>query len=319
MLDLAMRSVRFVFRGLALLLGALSATGAILAHGGRFSGHLDVLTHFALIYLAAAAVVLIGAMTAAPGRARLAMALLGGVAAAASLALILPELMRPSPPHAPATAAGQIKVIQFNVSRRDARLEERARWIAQQDPDFLILEESTPAMRAAVLAHLPRHMSCGMTCETVIFTRTAPEKADRPRRGRYGLGPAIAIVHMAPEDGGYILVGTHYTWPTHVRNHRENTARMLQLIDPLPKGRMIVTGDFNSTPWSFARAREDARNGLERRTRALPSWPTTFGVPFLPIDHVYAGTELRTVKVERGPNLGSDHYPILAVLAPASD
>ena len=319
MLVLDKSSIRFALRGLMVLLGTFAAAGALMAQGGRFSGHLDVLTHFALIYLAAAAVVLIGAMVAAPGRAKLAMALLGGVAAAASLALILPELMRPSPPHAPATAARQIKVIQFNVSRRDARLEERARWIAKQDPDFLILEESTPAMRAAVLAHLPRHMSCGMTCETVIFTRTAPEKVDRPRRGRYGLGPAIAIVHMAPEDGGYILVGTHYTWPTHVRNHRENTDRMLQLSDPLPKGRMIVTGDFNSTPWSFARGREDARNGLERRTKALPSWPTTVGVPFLPIDHVYAGADLRTVSVERGPNLGSDHYPIVAVLTPASN
>ena len=31
---------------------------------------------------------------------------------------------------------------------------------------------------------------------------------------------------------------------------------------------------------------------------------------------VYAGDGLRTVRVERGPNLGSDHYPIVAILAP---
>ena len=318
MLDLAMGSVRFVFRGLVLLLGALSATGAVLAHGGRFSGHLDVLTHFAPLYLAAATVVLICAVFTPMAQGKLALALLGGIGAVASLALILPELMRPSEPHAPANAAGQVKVIQFNVSRRDVQLDDRARWLAEQDPDFLILEESTPAMRAAVLHDLPRNMSCGRTCETVIFTRTAPAKTDQPRRGRFGLGPAIAIVHMAPQDGGYVLVGTHYTWPTAVRNHRENTARMLQLIDPLPKARVILTGDFNSTPWSFARAREDARNGLVRRTHALASWPTTFGVPFLPIDHVYAGPGLRTVSVKRGPDLGSDHYPIVAVLAPVS-
>lgn len=312
-----MGSVRFVFRTLLLLLGAIAAIGAVLAHGGRFSGHLDVLTHFAPLYLAAATVVLICAIFTSQARRKLALALLGGVGAVASLALILPEMMRPLELHAPANAPGQIKVIQFNVSRRDARLEDRTRWLAEQDPDFLILEESTPAMRAAVLSHLPRHMSCGRTCETVIFTRTPPAKADQPRRGRYGLGPAIAIVHMTPEDGGYILIGTHYTWPTAVRTHGENTARMLQLIDPLPKARMILTGDFNSTPWSFARAREDARNGLERRTHALASWPTTFGVPVLPIDHIYTGPGLRTVSVKRGPNLGSDHYPIVAVLAPA--
>jgi endonuclease/exonuclease/phosphatase (EEP) superfamily protein YafD len=316
MLDLDMGSVRFVLSGVVLSLGALSAVAAILAHGGRFSGHLDVLTHFAPLYLTAAVVVLVCAAFAPMAGGKLAMALLGGVAAAASLALMGPELMRRIQAPAPVEAAGQIKVIQFNVSRRDARIEQRARWMAQQDPDFLILEESTPAMRAAVLRHLPRHMSCGRTCHTVIFTRTAPQKVERPRRGRYGRGPAIAIVHMAPEDGGYIVVGTHYTWPTAVRTHRENTARMLQLIGPLPKPRLILVGDFNSTPWSFARAREEAHSGLERRTLALASWPTTVGVPFLPIDQVYAGDGLRTVRVERGPNLGSDHYPIVAILAP---
>lgn len=317
MLDLDMGSVRFVLRGVMLSLGALSALAAILAHGGRFSGHLDVLTHLAPLYLTAAVVVLVCAAFTPMTHGKLPMALLGGLGAVASLALMAPELMRRAEAPAAVEAAGQIKVIQLNVNRRDTRVEQRARWIAQQDPDFLILEETTPAMRAAVLRLLPRHMSCGRTCDTVIFTRTAPEKVEQPRRGRYGRGPAIAIVHMAPEDGGYILIGTHYTWPTAVWTHRENTARMLQLIDPLPKQRMILAGDFNSTPWSFARAREEARNGLARRTLALASWPTAFGVPFLPIDHVYAGDGLRTVRVERGPNLGSDHYPIVAVLAPA--
>lgn len=313
-----MASVRFVFRGLILVLGALAATGAILAHGGRFSRHLDVLTHLSLIYLAIGAVVLVCAIFTSMAHGKLPMAILGGLAALASLGLIVPEFTRPISPKAASGAPGQIKVIQFNVSQRDVGLEERARWIARQDPDFLVLEESTPAMRAAVLRHLPRQMSCGMTCYTAIFTRTAPEKVDRPRRGRYGLGPAITIVHMAQRDGGYIVIGTHYTWPTKVRPHHENTARMLLLTKSLPKDRMIIAGDFNSTPWSFARRREEARIGLERRTRALPSWPTNFGIPFLPIDHIYAGGDLRTVSVERGPYLGSDHYPIIAVLAPIS-
>ena len=67
MLVLDKSSIRFALRGLMVLLGTFAAAGALLAQGGRFSGHLDVLTHFALIYLAAAAVVLIGAMIAALG------------------------------------------------------------------------------------------------------------------------------------------------------------------------------------------------------------------------------------------------------------
>jgi endonuclease/exonuclease/phosphatase (EEP) superfamily protein YafD len=41
-------------------------------------------------------------------------------------------------------------------------------------------------------------------------------------------------------------------------------------------------------------------------------------VPFLAIDHVYAGRDWATVKVERGPRVGSDHFPVVLTLAPVS-
>ena len=43
-------------------------------------------------------------------------------------------------------------------------------------------------------------------------------------------------------------------------------------------------------------------------------WP----LPVLPIDHVYAGPGWATVSVERGPSIGSDHYPLVVILAPVA-
>ena len=65
---------------------------------------------------------------------------------------------------------------------------------------------------------------------------------------------------------------------------------------------------------------------LIRRDRALFTWPAQqdsrlrwLGLfPILPIDHVYAGPGWATVKVERGPRLGSDHYPVIVTLAPVA-
>jgi hypothetical protein len=63
---------------------------------------------------------------------------------------------------------------------------------------------------------------------------------------------------------------------------------------------------------------------LERRDRAVFSWPAgpvtrwkiDLPVAFLPIDHIYAGSDWRTVKIERGPRgLGSDHRPLIITLA----
>ena len=97
----------------------------------------------------------------------------------------------------------------------------------------------------------------------------------------------------------------------------------LKRFDPAT---LILAGDFNSTPWSFTLRRQDKRLGLERLTRALPSWPTArrtiwgigWPLPVLPIDHVYAGRAWRAVSVRRGPSLGSDHFPIVVQIAPSS-
>ena len=308
--------LRFVLAGVILPLGVVSAAAAVLAHGGRFSERLDVLTHFAPVYLAGGVVVLIAAIFA---ERRLLIAGLGAVAAMASLALMGPELLRPQDAATAVGTAGQIKVIQFNAGPASDRLEARIAWLAKEDPDVLVVEDSLPVFQTALTHRLGRHMACGRTCEVAIFTRQPPVLIESPRRGRYGLGPAVAVAHMDHPAGRFTVVGTHYVWPIYLRTHRENGARLLQILQPLAKDRLILAGDFNSTPWSFARRREDAALGIERRTHALPTWPANgaFGLAFLPIDHLYAGDGWRTVSIRRGPRLGSDHYPVVAVLAPS--
>jgi len=118
------------------------------------------------------------------------------------------------------------------------------------------------------------------------------------------------------------LMAVHYRWPTALFNHQSGK---------LPGDRRtaaqddIVAGDMNLTPWSFTLRRQDKAFGLQRRTRAFWSWPARtpsggpFPFPFLPIDQVYAGSDWRTVSVERGPRQGSDHYPVIVTLAYQGD
>ena len=106
----------------------------------------------------------------------------------------------------------------------------------------------------------------------------------------------------------------------------QQRVQLARVLAQIPSERAIIAGDFNSTPWSFSRRRWDEAFGLIRRTRAVFTWPVPGSesialpalVPFLPIDHVYAGSGWATVKVERGPRLGSDHYPVVVTLAPVA-
>ena len=134
----------------------------------------------------------------------------------------------------------------------------------------------------------------------------------------------MARATFAEADGGYTVMGGHLTWPIPPGRQQAGARQFAEMAGHFPKPRLIVAGDFNSTPWSHTLRRIDRAFGLERRDRADFSWPVdrvsrfrlSAPFPFLPIDHLYAGSDWRTVKVERGPRgLGSDHLPLIVTLA----
>ncbi|MFN3514207.1 MAG: endonuclease/exonuclease/phosphatase family protein [Phenylobacterium sp.] len=301
--------------------GALCAAASLAAHGGRWSVRLDVLTHFAPIWFAGGALALAFALASPHGFGRTLGGFAGLLAVVAAGALILPEVTRPESPRAPADAPRQLKLIQFNTWGRNVDPQGAARWILEQDPDLVVLQESTGPI-VARLRKAGFHTACG-DCSVVILSRAKPVVTDTPVDRAPGPRAPTARATFAEADGGHTVVATHYIWPTYGDAQQRQGERLARILDRLPKSRLILSGDFNSTPWSFSRRAEDARFGLERRTRAFFSWPAAeftrrripAPFPFLPIDHVYAGPDWKTVSVERGPRLGSDHYPVIVTLA----
>ncbi|MFZ3005634.1 MAG: endonuclease/exonuclease/phosphatase family protein [Phenylobacterium sp.] len=302
--------------------GVACAAAALLGQGGRFRPGLDILTHFAPFWLAGALVVVAYALLLAAPRLRLAFLLLGGVGTIAALSLVAPEFLRPTSPRAPPNAPDQLKVIQFNAWGRNDEINRTAQWVADQDADIVVMEEARPAMRDAVLARRPYVVTCPR-CSVVIFSKATPIASGAPRTPRGQPRPPIALATFSSSVGDFTVVGTHYTWPTDGALQQRQGQELGRILSAYPKDTMILSGDFNSTPWSFSRRREDQMFGMERRTKALFSWPAgefsgrhiKAPFPFLPIDHVYAGKAWRTVSVKRGPRLGSDHYPVIVTLA----
>ena len=79
----------------------------------------------------------------------------------------------------------------------------------------------------------------------------------------------------------------------------------------------LIVGDFNATPWSSALT-PFAAQGWRRATALVPTWPT-WGRGWLgiPIDQVPASAAWRRIDSRRGPDLGSDHFPVRVTLARA--
>lgn len=313
---------------LTLFLAFDCAVAALVAQGGRFSNRLDVLAHFAPFWLAGGLLALVLALMSPRGAVREATLSLGLVATLAAGALMAPEYLRPMSPPAAPDAPGQIKLIQFNVWGRNTDVAKTADWIVAQKPDFVVMQELKTPMRDALLARAPGYqLVCDhrSVCHTAILTRLEPIRFNIPEYGLPGASLPLAVADFRAKDGRlFTVMGVHYTWPTAGGFQQAQGVQVEALLSRFPKDRAILSGDFNSTPWSFSRRREDKRFGLERRTRAVFSWPAAqftrwrlqLPFAFLPIDQVYAGSGWRTVSVKRGPRLGSDHFPVVVTLAP---
>jgi len=315
------RTVSALSDGAAIVVGLACLIAPLAGQGGRFSARLDVLNHFALLWFVGAALSLgYGLVFAAPSL-RFAAAGLGLAGMLAAAALIAPELMRPIRPNVSTDAPHQITLIQLNAWDENADVEGTADWVAAQHPDLVLMQEvEAPILRAMIKRGF--HHLRGMA-RTAIFSRAEPTFAPfKIPMQDWRILPGFSRATFASAGGAYSVVSTHLDWPTR-RDQASQIAVLAEVLDHYPTDRLILAGDFNLTPWSFTLRGLDTRLGMERRDRALFSWPVrlfpkaplSWPLALLPIDHLYAGQAWRTVSIARGPRLGSDHYPIVVRLA----
>lgn len=310
-------------RGTALMLGLVGAGMAVASLGGAWSDKLDAFTHAAPLWLAMGVGAVILSVAFPRGGERWAVAGLGATAIASCAVLMLPDLWMAARFKPSAPSPGDLKIVQFNVWHENRTPWKSLDWILAQNADVVIIEEGGGAgwgIIKGLRAAYP-HASCkkGTVCETLIFSR-------QPMIARGGVvldKPYLSAswATLADPKGAFTVAGVHYTWPVPAGPQQAQSRKLVTALAPFGRRSTILAGDFNSTPWSFTLKRQDKALGLRRWTRALPSWPSgqfsrvaAAPAPFLPIDHVYAGSEWRAVKVQRGPALGSDHRPIVITL-----
>ncbi|MFN3464771.1 MAG: endonuclease/exonuclease/phosphatase family protein, partial [Terricaulis sp.] len=232
-------------------------------------------------------------------------------------AIMAPEYLRPMPSPAPASER-TIRIVWLNTWMGSRPSEEVLQYLVTSGADFLLVselhDEGQEGFRRLRAAY-PTMIRCegGHECNTMIFAR-------RPALTQTTSNGLRASVGEFDIDGARLrLVAAHVARPNPPARQQREFEALIETIGDAPQD-VILAGDFNSTPWSFALGRFDAAIALERHTRALPTWPAQEWtrlylpaiVPFLPIDHVYSGSGWRLVALRRGPRTSSDHYPIEA-------
>lgn len=209
----------------------------------------------------------------------------------------------------------------FTIASANVHMDNRdigalARWLAQEKPDVLVVLEVTSIYAQGLQtldAYPHRHIAAQdgpfgialLSRHPLAHARTIQDADGIPhidaRLTWQGREIRVLAVHPMPPIS-----------PAFATSRDRQLAAWARLAKVQPT---LLAGDLNATPWSRAFNHLDAL-GLRRATGLAPTWPAALrGLSGIPIDHVLASQHWMRIDSRRGPDLGSDHAPVLARVA----
>lgn len=249
-----------------------------------------------------------------------AAALLAGVHAVQIWPLYVPA--EATPP-----AAGRLRILSLNLNSQNHREAEVLEFVRHSAPDVAVFLEVNDRWGRALQS----------------LASDWPYYLGRPQSGNFGIAlysklpignprseflaahvPILLATVTAPDSSGerpVTIVGIHPIPPMlSLRSApRERQFDVLAELVNKEHGARVVVGDFNATSWSPIFADFVTATGLcdsRRGWGVQPSWPASLPLPLrIPIDHCLISPELQIAGRRIGPDVGSDHLPVLVELA----
>ena len=230
---------------------------------------------------------------------------------------------------------GGLKVVSLNVWAGNTNYDEVRRYLIGTDADVIGLVEVSPrwhGMMAALTERYPYRVACqqGRPCRQILLSRHPFARqgvipiedslsflswGEIRLSGPDGEQPVtIALTHLTrpfregPQDRGGL--------PDEVPNltqaiEADHLAAHLRQLGP----DLVLMGDFNAAPWTRIQQRLRRDSGLDNTGAPALSWPARAPALLrLPIDHILSRGVLQVSGVNAGPDVGSDHRPVEAIL-----
>jgi endonuclease/exonuclease/phosphatase (EEP) superfamily protein YafD len=305
------RPLRYGLIAIVALLGGVTALGLF----DRWSTYVEFATLYRLHYAVLLGVAaLVGILLRSLALALAALALAG------VNVLVISQV--PPGPTTEGLGSARLRALIINVRDRNDEYEQVGRLITESNPDIIGVTELTPAWARGL----------------EFAVKAYPSRRLEPLEGVYGVGLyskrrlQAARIERFPPDGPPSVVArlAFGARPlevviVHVRTIADGVARERQLralsnaLRAL-EARSVVCGDFNSVPWSESirdlADEADLRSTFGRFGRA-GTWPTQVWLLRIPIDNCLVSERVAVTERRVGPDVGSDHLPLIVDFAPA--
>jgi endonuclease/exonuclease/phosphatase (EEP) superfamily protein YafD len=297
---------------------ALIGAATLLGYLDRVSWFFELGTFFRLQY--AVLLVVLALVT-------LALRDLVGAAVAVALAVvnigtIAPHWTPRSP--APLVASDRVRLLFANVDVANHDHSATAAYVTHVDADLVGITELSPAWLRGLTPALARYRY-----------RVIAVRDDAYGIGLFSRRPLVGRVVHLPENGPPSIVASfrlagrlvtlvvthpHTPFGKHAGGLHQQQLRALAAARPRWHERALVCGDLNTPPWSgpLRQLMRDAHLSDSHRGYGFESsWPTWAWPLRVPIDNCLVSSGLAVVARSRGPNVGSDHFPLIVELRAA--
>ena len=310
--ELVVRLVRAGVTGLVLLVGLATLLGVL----DRVWWVFELADVFRLQYLA----VLVVSAVAALALRRPRLAVLAATLALVNVA-VLGISLTPTATASGELAQGSLRLVVANVEVGNTDFAAVGRLVTQTRPDVFGVTELTPLMARHLARELPQYHARVLETRSDaygigIFSRL-PLRSARVVHLPADGGPPTAVASVRLAGRSVTVVVTHVHTPFAGSIHVRQLQALAEARPHLGE-RVVVCGDFNTPPWSgplrdFA---GDAvlRDLYGRHAWRGYSWPTWSSLLRVPLDNCFLSDGLGVRAYWDGPNVGSDHRPLVVDL-----
>ena len=306
----------FVWLGIVALAGATAA-----GYHGELSWILDLAAHFRPHLAAISFIWLFLAIFQRRPFAAMACAALLAINAAPIIPYVTAQAQ-------PADEAGSpLRVMTYNMHGRTTQRAAFLEFVHAEQPDVILLTEVPNYydwLTDGLGADYPHRIdgNSGRPHDLMVFSRwpVAGFQIDRNVDRALPVLAADLCEEGVKEPSQCVrLVGLHAAAPFGKAADMQDAqfALAARLLADAPPGRAILAGDLNMTPWAPDFGRLIGVTGL--RDTALgrsvtATWMSRQPMVGLAIDHVLASPQIGVRDYLVGPDLGSDHLPVIAGL-----
>ncbi len=308
---------------IVLAAGGIS-TASILGFAGSWTWAFDLLSHYRLQYAILIALLLAISLATRHKWLIAAMTALFAV----HLVPLTPMVISGDQP----TGTGDsIRIVHLNVLTENTERSKAARWLADQNAEIVVVQETDELW--------------AQTLDTELEDMTRLDTATLSGFGNFGMAvyinddfaidnvevldpistPALAVTIPLESGASPLLLYSIHTVPPLGADRVEYASEQIDLAKRRiadHDGPVALVGDLNATRWSHTFRRVTTNTGLRdggAGSGITGTWPSPLWFTgMIGIDHVLVTEQIRVDDYWIGPDLGSDHRPVVADLTVVS-